>query len=163
MDLERFKLDELLLAALKSELEAREIYRELADMVNVAFMKDRLLFLSDEEDKHRAFLEKVWAKNFPKKPIKIPITTSVPLPEVRLGKDIPASDVFNQAMEAEMAAKEFYEGLAGRFKGDKAVRNGLEYLAAMELGHYRLLELEKEQLDRMEEGDAGWEMMHLGP
>jgi hypothetical protein len=33
----------------------------------------------------------------------------------------------------------------------------------MELGHYKLLEVEKESMERFEEADVYWPMMHIGP
>jgi len=33
----------------------------------------------------------------------------------------------------------------------------------MEMGHYRLLELEKEQAEEFEKYDAEFDMMHVGP
>ena len=39
----------------------------------------------------------------------------------------------------------------------------LKYFSDMELGHYKLLEVEKESMERFEEADVYWPMMHIGP
>jgi rubrerythrin len=163
MDLSSYSLEELILTAIKTEIEARETYASIAREVPNAFLKDRLLFLSDEEDKHRAFLEKVYDRNFPGKEVVLPDETPVPLPEIKMEPGIPLTDVFQMAMDAEQAANEFYLEMAKLFPDDKQVRNGLEYLASMEMGHYKMLSIEREELARMEDYDAGWELMHLGP
>ncbi len=163
MDLSDFTLEELILTAIKTEIDAREAYAAIARQVPNAFLKNRMLFLSDEEDKHRAFLEKVYGRNYPDKEIVLPEKTPVPLPEVKVEPGTPLTDIFQMAMDAEMAANEFYKEMAVLFPEDEQVSNGLEYLAAMEMGHYRILELEREELARMEDYDAGWELMHVGP
>jgi hypothetical protein len=42
------------------------------------------------------------------------------------------------------------------------MRKTLELFATMELGHYRLLEIERENMKRFESYDASWPMMHIG-
>ena len=163
MDLSQYTMEDLLLSAIKAEVEARDMYQSLASEVPNAFLKSRLLFLSDEEDKHRFFIENAYKKQFPDKELQLPETTPVPMPEIKMGSDVPVSEVFESAMEAEMAAHDFYMDMAGMFGDDVPLKNGFEYLASMEMGHYKLLELEREELARMEDVEMGWEMMHLGP
>ena len=56
-----------------------------------------------------------------------------------------------------------YLSLANKFKMDEDHSRRLKYIASMEMGHYRLLELEKEQAEEFEKYDAEFDMMHVGP
>lgn len=162
MDISSYSLDDLLIAAIKSEVDSRAVYLQLADKVNNGFLSDKLKFIAEEEKKHQEFLESVYKMNIQKEP-HLPGSSPVPLPEITVSSNmVPASEIVEQAMKAEEAASDFYSSLAERFE-DKEIKKMLFYLSQMEVGHYKLLELEKEQLDREEEYEIEWEMMHVGP
>jgi rubrerythrin len=162
MDISSYGTEDLLLAAIKSEVESEAIYLQLAEKVKSGFLSDRLRFIAREEKKHNEFLTSVYKMQLQKEPV-LPERTPVPLPEVKIGSSsVPPSDIIYQAMTAEDAAAEFYKALANRFE-DKDTKDMLVYLSDMEIGHYKLLELEKEKLDREEEYEIEWEMMHIGP
>ncbi len=164
MDISSYELDDLLLAAIKSEVESREIYTNLARDIENDFLKGRLEFLAREESGHKKFLEKIYIKNNLGKKIVLPETTPVPLPDIDTDKkNIQPSEVLAQAMEAELATADFYDSLSKRFINNETVKKAMAYLGVMEMGHYKLLELEKEQMDRMEDYDEVWQMMHIGP
>jgi rubrerythrin len=163
MDLEQYNMEDLLLTAIKAEVGAEGVYRGLADRVNNAMLKDRLEFLAGEEKKHRGYFEAQFGKDFPGKKICLPRKGVVPLPEVTLeGDDTPLSKVFEQAMAAELAAYDFYRGIAGLY-ADEATRNMIFYVASMEMGHYRLLEIERENAERFEVFEVSWPDIHVGP
>ena len=163
MDLRGYSLRELLLGAIKSEIESREIYTKLSGVVRNAFLKNRLVFLAAEEGKHREFLEGLFREMFNEGPAAIPERSLAPLPEIKVpGRYTTASEVVLAAMNAEKASSDFYGSLADLLKGEDAKKT-VQYLSLMEMGHYRLLELEKEQLDKEEEYQFEWEMMHAGP
>ena len=163
MNLSKFKKEELFVSAIKSEVESREIYSRLSDTVKNAFLKDRLTFLASEEEKHRAFLEGAFKREFPSKVLILPEKTPVPLPEIRIPDElVPLSEVFQSAMNAELASQEFYNSFAAQFPDDVGMRKTLELFATMEMGHYRLLEIERENIERFESYDAYWPMMHIG-
>jgi len=165
MDLRKYKLEDLLLAAMKSEIESHTVYTTLADRVKNGLLKDKFKFLAKEEDKHRRFVEQVYKAKFPKKKITIPVTTPVPFPPLLTpDEDTPLGTILKRAMAAEQAAYEFYQSLSKQFtKNDAATRNMLAYFADMELQHYKILEIEKESMDRFEEADIYWPMVHAGP
>ena len=164
MNIDEFNPEDLIIAALKSELEAKEVYTKMADGVKNFILKDRLKFLASEEEKHRIFFETLYKKNFPEKKIVIPQTTPVPLPDMKgVFEGIPISDMLQMAMDAEKVAHDFYLNLAERFTGDEAVLKTLKYIASMELGHLRLLEIERTQVLEFEYFDDVWPMMHVGP
>jgi len=165
MDLKKYTLADLLLAAMKSEIESYTVYTKIADQVKNGLLMDKLKFLAKEEEKHRRFIEAVYKAKFPKKNIMIPKTTPVPLPQLVIPEeDTPLGSVLKNAMQVEQAAHEFYQSLSAQFtKDDAMIRNTLSYFADMELQHYKILEIEKESMDRFEEADVYWPMVHAGP
>lgn len=163
MNLEEYGMKELLLAAIKSEVESRDVYLQLASRVNNAFLSDKLRFIADEEEKHRDYLESIYKMELQETDIELPESSPVPLPEVKVDTPmVPASEVMGQAMKAEIAASDFYSSLTKRFQ-DQEVVNTLNYLSKMEIGHYKLLEIEKEHLESQEDYEIEWDMMHIGP
>jgi len=164
MDLENYSNEEIILSALKSEIEANRLYLEIAGKLKNAFLKDKLKFIADEEDRHRQFLEQMYRSEFPEKSIELPGKTPVPLPEIDIKDEtIKLSSIFEMAMTAELAANEFYNSFAERYSNSENIVKTLRYFATMELGHYRLFELEKENMERFEDFDSESPMMHVGP
>jgi rubrerythrin len=163
MNLKKYKMEDVLLTAMKAEVDARDVYRKLAARVHNAMLNDRLEFLAGEEEKHRGYFEAQFHKDFPGKKICLPAEGVVPLPEVTLeGEDTPLSRVLEEAMGAELAAYDFYRGIAGLY-ADEATRNMIFYVASMEMGHYRLLQIERENAERFEVFEVSWPDIHLGP
>jgi rubrerythrin len=163
MDLSTFTEEELFLTSIKAEIDANDIYLKLADGIKNAYLKDKLKFLAQEEAKHRNYLEESFKKQFPEKEISVPKKTIVPLPELRIPDErVPLSEVLGSAMKAEKAAQEFYNSFAQRFTEKPDLKKTLELFATMELGHYKLLEIELQNVERFEEYDNYWPMMHIG-
>jgi len=164
MNLDNYTLEDLFLSAIKSEVESNKLYSKLAKGIKNGLIQDKLEFLAREEEKHKDFLEDAYLNHFPEKKIILPKETPVPLPEVKIeDEDIPLSKVFMNAMQAEMAAHDFYKSFADRFEDGTKLNHTLQYFSDMELGHYKLLEVEKESMERFEEADVYWPMMHIGP
>ena len=164
MDLRKFKLDELLLAAIKSEIDSKEVYDKLAMKVKSSYMKQRLEFLAGEEKKHKTFLETVFRDSFPNKKIEVPKTTPVPLPSFDVDAKSPyISEVLEKAANAEKAARDFYGALAMRFDKDLEIKDGIQHLAMMEEIHQKLIELELDKIKAEEDYVIDWPMMHSGP
>jgi rubrerythrin len=164
MNLDSYKLEDLFLSAIKSEVESNKLYSSLAKNIKNGLLQDKLEFLAKEEEKHKKFLEDAYINHFPNQEIKLPKETPVPLPEIKItDENIPLSRILNIAMEAEMAAYEFYRSFADRFENGTKISHTLKYFSDMELGHYKLLEVEKESMERFEEADVYWPMMHIGP
>ncbi len=80
MELKKYALADLLLAAVKSEIESQAIYSRVALLVKNAFLKERLEFLALEEKKHQQALEGIFRQRFPKQALTIPEKPVVPLP-----------------------------------------------------------------------------------
>ena len=53
MNLEKYDLEDLLLAAIKSEVESSTLYLKIAKKTENGLLQDKLEFLAKEEDKHR--------------------------------------------------------------------------------------------------------------
>jgi rubrerythrin len=164
MDLSRYELEDVIVTAMKSEAESREVYEKLAGRVKNFMLKDRLVFLAGEEAKHYRFFEGFYGKEFPGREIELPADTPVPLPSVFVYDEaMPISEVIVSAMLAESAARDFYTEMAGLFMDREEIRNMLLYIAKMELGHYKLLEHEKEMAEEFEIFEVDWPMVHEGP
>jgi rubrerythrin len=164
MDLNQYKVEDLILSALRSEIDAKEVYLKIADSIKNAFLKDKIMFIADEEEKHRKFLEAFYKKQFADKELVIPEESPVPMPSVQIeGDDMSPVDLISQVMETEKAASEFYDSFAELFPENSEVQKNLRYLASMEMGHYRLFELERGNMEKYEMFDSDWPMMHVGP
>jgi len=163
MYLGSYKLEDLLLAAIKSEEDSNQLYSKMAKKTENGLLKDKLEFLADEENKHRRFIEEIYANHFPDNKLVLPKESPVPLPEVKFAEDTQLSKLLLQAMNAEMEACEFYKNLADRFEAGSKIYNTLVYFSDMEFGHYKILDMEKESMERFEEGDVYWPMVHVGP
>jgi rubrerythrin len=164
MDLSKYTLEDLLLTAIKSELDSNAIYTKLANQVKNGLLKDKLHFLAKEEEKHKTYVESLFKRQFPNTTINIPQKTAVPLPEITIkDESTPISTILKQAMNVEQAAQEFYQSLAQLYTDEKQIHHTLNYFADMELGHYKLLEIEKDSMERFEDADVYWPMVHAGP
>ena len=163
MDLSGFDLEELLLAAIKSEVESNKLYTKMAKKTKNGLLQDKLEFLANEEEKHRSFIEEIYMNHYPDNKIVLPKTSPVPLPEVEFTEDTPLSKLLAEAMKAEQSASIFYKSLAGYFEEGTKIQNTLMYFSDMEVGHFKILEMEKESMERFEEGDVYWPMVHVGP
>ncbi|MCK5773467.1 MAG: ferritin family protein [Thermoplasmata archaeon] len=163
MDIQSFSVQELLTAGYKAEIESERIYNDLSQMVKNNYLKYRLEFLAKEERMHQAFIKELYAREFPEMEIDIKMDTPVPLPEVKVEEgEILISEIFDQVMAAEKAASEFYLGLADMYEHDSALDSKLRYLSSMEMGHYKLIEAERDYLKKDEDYDVYWPMMHTG-
>ena len=163
MDLSKFNESTLLVAALKSEIDSSKIYQQTANRVNNALLKDKLIFLASEEMKHRNIIEGIYKERFPNEELKIPDESPVPLPELIITDEMmPISEVFSMAMNAEKASYDFYNELARLYESNPTLKKTIEYVATMEMGHYRLIEIEKDNLRKFEDFDLYLPMIHVG-
>ena len=163
MDLSSYNLEDLLLAAIKSEEESNQLYSKMAKKTKNGLLKDKLEFLANEENKHRKFIEEIYANHFPENELVLPKESPVPMPEVEFKEKTPLSQLLSQAMKAEESAGQFYISLSKRFETGSKIHNTLLYFSNMEIGHYKILEMEKESMESFEEGDVYWPMVHVGP
>jgi rubrerythrin len=165
MDLGKYKLEDAFLTAIKSEVESHALYSKIAARVKNAFLHDRMKFLAGEEERHRAALTKMYETYFPGNKLVLPTQSPIPLPEIAFDEvnPPPLVHVFEQAMKAEEAACAFYTGLADKVRDDTQVADTLRYFAAMENNHYKILEAERANAEKMDDYDDYNPLMHVGP
>ncbi|MCK5309017.1 MAG: ferritin family protein [Thermoplasmata archaeon] len=164
MDLSKYSVEELFITAIKAERDSQEAYSILSGITKNAFLKDRLKFLANEEEKHKQTLEKAFKEHVPDVKIVLPEYSPVPLPEIDVSDEtVPISQILQQAMDAELAAYEFYMEFAKYMKEYPKLVRAFEYFAQMEQGHYELLKLEQASADEFEEFDEYNPLMHVGP
>ena len=154
MDLSSFDLEDILLTAIKSEIESNKLYLDMAKKTKNGLLQDKLRFLAEEEIKHKVYIEEIYMNHFPDKQIKLPEKTPVPLPEVTYTEETPMSNMLAQAMNAEQSASEFYKSCSELFEEGSKIHNTLLYFSDMEVGHYKILEAEKESMERFEDADV---------
>ncbi len=164
MELSKYSIEEIVVSAVKAEVDARDVYDLLAQRVRNAVLKDRLRFLAGEERKHQAYLESLYLDLVPDGDLHLPDVTPVPMPTVRIpDESVAISEVLSDAMAAETAAADFYSSFALKFDAGSEHREMLEYFAEMEKLHYDILKRERENAERFEDFDVEWGMMHVGP
>jgi len=162
VDLSKYNLKDILLSAIKSEIDSEVIYRKLSEKVKNDLLKDRLIFLAGEEKKHKHFLEQLYEMRFPGEKKSVDYTP-VPLPKVTIeSEDDPISLVFEDAMKAEKATSDFYSSIKSLFDEDK-IKKMLDYLSAMEDTHYNILKIEYDNMKIFEDYHNSPPFVHIGP
>ncbi len=149
----------LLGQAIRSEIGAREFYEGLANAVKNLLLKERLVFLAGEEEKHERFLVGFYRDKFGQEPV-VPETSPVPSPRYVPGEKTPISELLAEAMEAEQAAEEFYRDMSNLLAGEEKAL--LEYLALMERAHFHILEAERDIALHFEDYEAVNPFFHMG-
>ncbi len=135
-------VDKLFEIAIGREIEAREFYRAVASRVGDPAVRDLFADLAKEEYGHMEILERY--RHDPTLEMKIPapspdfkIAEATELPQ--LSVNAKPADAITLAMKKEQQAVEFYRNLA-TFSTDAGLKQVLESLANMELGHKHRLE-----------------------
>ncbi len=165
IDITGISFEELLGASAKAEVNSREVYDFLAKKAKTFVTADRFKFLAGEEQKHEEYVRDVYSKTSGGE-LTLPDDTPVPIPFIRFDDESDESELIEQAMEAELAAKEIYEKIAKMAKDEDRpdeIVNLLEYLAGMEQNHYDILESELNRAKNFEEFDEYFPGMHIGP
>jgi rubrerythrin len=159
---------EVIGVAIKSEIEAAELYARMRGQVRNASLAAKLDFLRREEEKHRVMLEELYVKRFPDVDLQLPAQSAIPkLDQASLG-GLTMPELFEMAMEAEQLAAGFYLREAARSR-DEVSRTILRYLGNIEQGHQQMLQTEYELVSRFpnyynaDEFHIGDQMMHVGP
>ncbi|WP_461864403.1 ferritin-like domain-containing protein [Thermococcus sp.] len=141
MDKEVFEI------AMNAEIRAREAYEKMASLTTSDIIKDELLFLAKEEDKHREIIAKM-AEKFEgtrTKPKKIDIDVigefkviAEKMAEVIRKPEVNLDEVYEISMQAELVSEKLYNELAG-YAATEKTKLLLEMLANMERNHYNIL------------------------
>ncbi|NJE00961.1 ferritin family protein [Thermococcus sp. JdF3] len=142
--------------AMNAEIRAKEAYEKLASVVKSDIIRDELLFLAREEDRHREIIEKmaekfIGGRTEPKK-IEIGVMGEFKVIAEKMGDvikrpDLNIDEIYEVAMKAELVSEKLYHELAG-YAANENTRLVLEMLADMERNHYNLLRKQYEYITR---------------
>ena len=145
--------------AINAEIRAREAYEKLASLVKSDLIRDELLFLAREEDKHREIIEKMGEKftgdRTEAKKINIDVMGEFKVIAERMAEairkpDLNIDEVYEIAMDAELVSEKLYRELAD-YAATENTRLVLEMLADMERNHYSILKRQYEYITRYPE------------
>jgi len=162
----KLKPFEILALAIRSEIEAAELYAKLQESVKNKILEQKLKFLVFEEKQHRRILERLYHQRFGAKTIEIPEKSF--LPPLSLEKDFSVLDLFKEALKAEKMSEEFYKE-AQRKAESRESQKMLEYLSRVERSHYFMVKSEIDLLSKfpdyyeVEDFHVGHDMVHIGP
>ncbi len=137
MDISSMGIEEALATAIKSEVEAAEVYKKLKSMVSNFVIKEKLNFLISEEDKHKQIISKLYEKMFTDEEPALPEKSIAPRLTLALQGTETVLDLLEIAIDAEKKSEEFYDALSQKVN-DRGAQEILQYLASMEHGHYSL-------------------------
>ncbi len=158
---------EALAVGIKSEANASEIYRIMAEKVQNSLVKKKLLQLSEEEKKHQEILTQLYRKITGGQE---PVLQKKGISEVKdfLEGEYTHEAALKLAIKAEEEAENYYTEAAQNAQ-DPNGRFMFEYLANFERGHKILLQNELDALHNNphwfdEEGNL-WDdgTIHVGP
>ncbi|ASJ11131.1 rubrerythrin [Thermococcus sp. P6] len=145
--------------AVNAEIRAKEAYEKLASLVKSDIIRDELLFLAGEEEKHRKAVEKMAERleGGEAKPRKIEIDVmgefkviAEKMSEAIKKPDINIDEIYEIAMEAELVSEKLYKELAG-YAATENTKILLEMLADMERNHYNILRKQYDYITRYPE------------
>lgn len=145
--------------AVNAEIRAKEAYEKLASAVKSDIIRDELLFLAREEDKHRKIVEKMVEKlevgdTEPKK-VEIEVmgefkVIADKMAEIIKKPELNLDEVYEVAMEAEVVSEHLYTELA-KYAATEVTKTLLGMLADMEHNHYNILKKQYEYITRYPE------------
>jgi rubrerythrin len=153
--------------AIRAELDAAAIYRELQSRVRNEALRQKLDFLAKEEDRHKAILERLFRDHFPGRKLVVPAEAKRPRKAVPVDDATAVVALFKLAMQKEKEAEEYYKGAKSQAEDGQAKRI-LDYLARVERSHYFMLKSEIDLLERfpdyynVEDAHEGQDLFHVG-
>jgi len=150
--------------AIKSEIDAAAAYLEMKNRIKNQDLKKKLLFLKNEEVKHRKLLTSRYNEQFPEVKLMLPKQGLAPKLNTSLERNAPIAKIFELAMDAEKTSEDFYSNASKRAK-DQTGKNLLFYLSGMERGHYYLLKSEYDLMQQFDKFESykKFSLEHLGP
>ncbi|MCP2519156.1 hypothetical protein NLD30_01770 [SCandidatus Aminicenantes bacterium Aminicenantia_JdfR_composite] len=129
-----------------------------------SFFRELFTIIFVNDLKAKEIFERLFQNKFPGRKIKLFNEIPIPLPRIEIENESePISKILARAIEAEKTTYDFYISLSMRFEQDINIKKMLIYIAEMEKGHYRLVEIEKENAEKFEAYNIEWPMMHIGP
>jgi rubrerythrin len=139
---------EALGVAIRAEIDASEVYAELASRVPNPFLHQKIQLLSKEELQHKRILEEAYKAQFPGVPLILP---SSQLPKeicCRADREhLCAREILSCAIEEERKWRQFYLE-AAQHAADLSGQRMFNYLADWEFSHEMVLTAERDMLLR---------------
>lgn len=134
--------------AIRSEIDAQDLYKDLAEKCKNDLFKEKLLVLHNEEKKHQTILENLHKQFFGEVELKIPPTETVKK-KVYGGINKPEKimDILRYAIELERKSREFYLDCADLVQ-DLSGKRMFRFLADMEFNHQMMLTNELEMIEK---------------
>lgn len=134
--------------AIRCEIDAQQVYKDLSEMTENDLLKVRFLNLYHEEKKHQKILENMYHEMFPYTELIIP-ESQLPksLSDSQDRKKMKIADILQLAVDEEKRSREFYLDCAesiGDFSGKRMFR----FLADFEFSHQMMANAELEMLNK---------------
>jgi rubrerythrin len=150
--------------AIKSEIDAAAAYGGIGKRIRNRDLKKKLLFLKNEEVKHRKLLTTQYDEQFPDIKLMLPKQGLAPKLNIALERNAPIAKLFELAMAAELRSENFYAQAAKQAE-DQTGKNLLFYLTGMERGHYFILKAEYDLMQQFDKFESykKFSAEHLGP
>lgn len=146
--------------AIRSEIDAQNVYKDLSELCNNELLKERFENLAKEEKKHQLILENMYKSMFPDVDLILPESL---LPKhaatSMLRKQLGLKDVLLIAINEERRSREFYLDCASEVK-DLSGQRMFRFIADMEFSHQMILQAELEMLEKFPlyyESPKSWE------
>ena len=137
---------EVLGVAIRAEIDAQEMYREMARRVASPRAKERFHLLVSEEQQHQGILERKYQQMFPQVPLKLPPSQLPPTAATAdLRKDLSLREALEVAIQEERHARDFYLD-ASSVVDDLTGKAMLKFIADMEYSHQMALTAEYDML-----------------
>jgi len=140
---------DLLKQAIKSEIDGQRFYNYLAEKTSNDEARRKLSHLAGDEVRHEKALRQIFTRIYGEKDIALPekgvgvLSDFFENPESR--EDMSERQYIDLAIEAELAATEYYKAEAARTTADD-LKKIFESMAAEEYSHFELLQAEKDAL-----------------
>jgi rubrerythrin len=137
------ELKHILDMAIEKEKEAYDFYTGLRDLLEDPVGKDTLLFLAEEEKKHKEFLKNYREGRFAPEALRMTdvidyeIAQYLEAPDIQ--KNMETKDVYLLAAHRELNSHNFYKSLA-EVHPDGEIKNLLLKMASEELRHKEKME-----------------------
>jgi rubrerythrin len=150
--------------AIKSEIDAAAAYIGMGKQVRNQDLKKKLMFLKNEEVKHRKLLQARYEEQFPVVKLILPKKGLAPKLIIAVENVAPIAKLFELAMSAEKTSEDFYAE-AARLAKDQTGKSLLIYLSGMERGHYFILKAEYDLMQQFDKFESYKKLSqeHLGP
>jgi len=147
--------------AIRCEIDAEKLYKDLASKTENELLKERFLNLYQAQKKHRILLEKTYKEVFPNVDLKVP-PSQLPMEvsEEQVSKNLTLRDILKIAIEQEKNAREFFLHCA-ETDIDLSGKRMFRFLADMKFSYQNILDAELEVIEKYPayyEGSKSWEV-----